>query len=362
MLFTGHRKPLQLDGFDAGGIFAEFVVRPGEGGEGEAGFQEHQGEMKHFRDILPAILLAVLSTAIPSCAGRATAPTAGPGLARGSTPIAAAIPPNQPGVSERRLNVQGQARTYLIHVPSGLDLSRPAPVVFVFHGFAESGLQALAYTGFDNLADTERFIAVYPNGTGLDRNDLSWNAGSCCGYAAIENVDESAFVRSILSDLRTMANVDPRRIYVTGFANGAMLSYRLGCEMSDVFAAMAPVAGNLSYYGPCQPEQPVSLIHIHGLGDKVIPYAGTSLPGFGEQYPPVSYGIATWTHLDGCVGPPRVSQKGAVTLTTYTFCRAGSAVELYTLKGFGHAWPEANLAGGISARTIWEFFADHPKP
>jgi polyhydroxybutyrate depolymerase len=195
----------------------------------------------------------------------------------------------------------------------------------------------------------------------LSNTDLSWNGGSCCGYAAIDQVDEAAYVRAVLSDLKAFANIDPSRIYATGFANGAMLSYRLGCEMSDVFAAIAPVEGVFFYYGPCQPRKPVSLIHIHGLKDKVIPYAGTSLPGFGEQYPPVSFGIVTWARLDGCPASPQVSTKGVLTLTSYSPCQSGTAVELFTLEGLGHGWPTGNEAGGISSRTIWEFFAAHPK-
>jgi polyhydroxybutyrate depolymerase len=140
-----------------------------------------------------------------------------------------------------------------------------------------------------------------------------------------------------------------------------MLSYRLACDMPEVFAAIGPVAGNLFYYGTCQHRQPVSVIHVHGLADKVIPFGGTSLPGFGEQYPPVAFGIDTWVHLDSCAEPPQVRKQGGVTLTAYPSCREGTAVDLYTLDGFGHAWPTADRAGGISSRTLWHFFAAHPK-
>jgi len=316
--------------------------------------------MKYLKGALGGFLFALSWGAISSC-GVAKAPPPAPAWAASSTPSGTGTPLRASGVSERRVQVQGQTRSYLIYIPEGLDPSRPAAVLFAFHGFAEDGQQALSYTGFDDLAETERFIAIYPNGTGLSTRDLSWDSGSCCGYAAIERVDESAFVRAILTDLSTLAKVDPRRIYVAGFANGGMLSYRLGCDMPDVFAAMASVDGDLSYYGACQPKQPVSLIHIHGLADKVIPYAGTSLPGFGEQYPPVSYGIATWAELDGCATPARISREGSVTLTVYSGCRFGSGVELYAIQGLGHAWPTGSLGGGISSRTIWDFFAQHPK-
>ena len=182
----------------------------------------------------------------------------------------------------------------------------------------------------------------------------------CCGYAVVNSVDEAAFIRQILSDLGMIARIDPKRIYAAGFDNGAMLSYRLACEMPGTFAAIAPVAGVLLYYGPCQPQQPVSVMHVHGLSDTDVPYAGGGLPGFGAEYSPVAYGIATWVQLDGCTRSAQVAKEGSVTHAVYAACRAGTAVELYTIDGLGHMWP--SLLGTHVSKIIWDFFAGHPKP
>jgi polyhydroxybutyrate depolymerase len=230
-------------------------------------------------------------------------------------------------------------------------------VVLVFHGFGESALHAHLTYGFDAIADTSRFLVVYPSGTG---NTPSWNAGMCCGYAVINDVDEAAFIYQILSDLGTTARVDPQRIYAIGYDNGAMLSYRLACEMPDTFAAIAPVAGTLVYYGSCQPSQPVSVMHVHGLSDSKVPYAGGGLPGFGAEYSPVAYDIATWVQLDGCTRAAQVAKEGNVTHAVYAHCQAGTAVELYAIDGLGHVWP--SLAGASVSQMIWIFFAGHPKP
>lgn len=301
-----------------------------------------------------AIAVLFLSTCAPT-------PTSGPPVA--TTAVTTTSPTLLPGESEHALTVNGLARTFLLHVPPGLDSHRPVPVVFVFHGFAENARVARAYTGFDDIADANGFMVIYPNGTGYDSGDLSWNAGGCCGYAVINNVDETAFVRQILMDLSTIASLDPKRNYAAGFANGAMLTYRLACEMSDTFAAVAPVAGALLYYGPCRPLQPVSVIHLHGLSDSSIPYAGGGLAGFGQQYPPAEYGIKTWARLDGCIDSPRAEMDGMLRHTVYDSCRAGTAVELYVIEDLGHAWSQPSEVPGFSAtETIWDFFAAHPKP
>ena len=171
--------------------------------------------------------------------------------------------------------------------------------------------------------------------------------------------DEAAFVRQMLSDLETLASLDPRRIYAVGFSNGAMLVYRLACEMSDTFAAVAPLAGTL-FYTPCQPQQPVSLVHVHGLEDTVVPYAGGG-DLISGGVPSVEQGIATWVQLDGCSRAAQVEQQeGGITHTAYTSCQSGSAVELYTVQVLGHGWP--SMAEFPASEVIWDFFVAHPKP
>jgi len=261
--------------------------------------------------------------------------------------------------STRSVIVDGLDRNYLLHIPPELDTNRPAPVVLVFHGFGSSAQAVRSQTSFDDAADTNGFIVVYPIGTG-SANRLSWNAGECCASAVEEQVDETSFVHGILSDLETIANVDSKRVYATGYSNGGMLSYRLACEMSATFAAVAPVAGVL-LSSPCQPEHPVSLIHIHGLSDNVVFFIG----GEGAcrecpSMPPVQTGVETWALLNGCSPVPQGESTGLITLTAYVGCRDGAAVQLYTIEGVGHAWPVApDLA---TTETVWAFFAAHPKP
>ena len=178
-------------------------------------------------------------------------------------------------VTSARLTVKDQSRSYLLYVPPSLDSSQPVPVVFGFHGYTGTGPGFRDGTGFNAIADANGFLVVYPQGEGGDR---SWNAGGCCAGARAADLEDVAFIRQIISDLKTIANMDPKRIYATGHSNGAMFVYRLACEMSDTFAAIAPVAGPL-FYSPCKPKEPVSVMHVHGLADPAVPYAGGPYPG-----------------------------------------------------------------------------------
>ncbi|MBN1439100.1 MAG: hypothetical protein JW929_06795 [Anaerolineales bacterium] len=271
----------------------------------------------------------------------------------------AVITPASPGDYQRVLTVGRRLRSYLLHIPVGFSARRPTALVFVFHGYSENGRYIRAETGMDLIADLQGFLIVYPDGT-ASTGPLSWNAGGCCGYAMKNRVDESAFVRAILADLGGFASIDPRRIYATGFSNGALLSYRLACEMADAFAAVAPVAGTLSV-SPCIPQEPVSVLHIHGSNDVSVPFRGGGVnPASGLAFPSVYRVIAAWVRNNGCQDSPRWDRTGLVMHTEYPDCRNGAAVELYLVMGMGHFWPTPGILP--ASRLIWEFFAAHPKP
>jgi len=295
--------------------------------------------------------VAVVATTMLALSGCAQTPS--PTATVAATP-AATIPP---GDSERTLTVGGMERTYFLHVPSGLAPDHPLPLMLVFHGYSGTGEAMAIATGLNDLADAYGFLVVYPNGTG-PVGATSWNAGGCCGYAESNNVDEAGFVREIISDVQTEARIDPKRVYATGFSNGAFLVYRLGCEMSDLLAAVAPVAGVL-LNNPCRPAQPVSILHIHGMADNSVPYAGSTTPAASGVFESVQQSIATWVQLDGCPPDPEVEQNGLATHATYTPCENGTAVELYTLAGIGHTWPPNAILP--ASQIIWNFFVAHPK-
>jgi len=307
-----------------------------------------------YRLIAGAVLIGLAACGKVALAPTATS-TAFPTNTPAPTATATLAATLQPDDSQRTLTVNGLERTYLLHIPSGINAGQSVPLVFVFHGYSENATYIQQMSGFNDIADKGGFFVVYPSG-----KDLSWNAGGCCGSGMTENIDEAAFIRQIISDLGTVAKIDPKRTYATGFSNGALLSYRLACEMSDTFAAVAPVAGAL-ITDPCQPGQSVSVIHFHGLNDPVVPYpGGGTVDGTGQPFPPTEQSIAAWAQIDGCAESPTVEQTAIFTHTAYTSCKNGTAVELYAVKGIGHIWPSQYIVP--DSQLIWDFFAAHPKP
>lgn len=276
------------------------------------------------------------------------------------------------------LEFGGRERTYLVHLPSGYRKGKPVPLVLALHGGTRDAASTVRLTGLDATADANGFIVAYPNGTGAMNGTFTWNVRWGYGYAMRNNVDDVGFIRALVAQLEKDYSVDPRRVYATGISNGGMLSYLLASEASDVFAAVAPVAGAVGaspspgsplirFTGPAEP---VSVIAFHGTADRAVPYDGGEGAGLTNAvYLPVSDAIASWVAWDGCGTTPAraTSTDGNVVVETYSGGRNGTAVELVAINDGRHTWPGGSdypSPGGGEVRAnelMWEFFAAHPK-
>ena len=248
------------------------------------------------------------------------------------------------------------------------------PVVFAFHGGGGNmQLQAGDHYGLVDKSDSAGFIAVFPNGYSRFPGGklATWNAGTCCAQARDEGIDDVGFVRAIWDRLPTLVAVDRNRVYATGMSNGGMMSYRLACEMADVFKAIAPVAGTDNTL-QCQPSRPVSVLHIHAQDDDHVLFKG----GAGEaafkdpkkvtDFVSVPETISRWTQRNQCTGVPQrvVSVPGAY-CDVSAHCAGGTQVELCVTETGGHSWPggskpragKAEVSQAIKANDVmWDFF------
>ncbi|MEO8876102.1 MAG: PHB depolymerase family esterase, partial [Polyangiaceae bacterium] len=130
------------------------------------------------------------------------------------------------------------SRDAILHVPAKYDPTKPTELVLNFHGFTSNAAEQVILTRMNRAADDRNIIVAYPDGVGA-----SWNAGDCCGDSWTDSIDDVAFTKALLAKLEGDYCVDPKRVYAAGFSNGGFFSHRLGCEMSNVFGAIAPVSG-----------------------------------------------------------------------------------------------------------------------
>jgi len=289
-----------------------------------------------------------------------------------------------PGHHTRTVDVDGQDRRYRVYVPPDYRAERKTPVVIAFHGGGGNPESMMRLSGLNAKADDAGFVVVYPYGSGTDENrNLTFNAGNVGGYAMRKNVDDVGFTKQLLADLKTFVNIDRDRVYATGISNGGMMAYRVASELSDLFAAVAPVAGPMGTE-TCQPTQPVSVIHFHGTADELAPFKGgkgKGAPGVPAAHRPsflsVDHSIQAWVKANGCETEPKVEKLPdaaddgmRVTRKTWAGGKGGSEVVLIEIKNGGHTWPGREPLAAILGKAtqdisandlMWTFFQKHAR-
>ena len=188
-------------------------------------------------------------------------------------------------VSDQRMVIhEGVEREYIIHVPE--NLNQDSPIVFVIHGYTGSAEGIAAYTGMNNIAEREGFIAVYPQGT-IDSNG---NTFFNVGYEFNDDspINDVSFIRELVRSISQEFNLKRKKAFATGMSNGGDMSYLLACTSSDLFKAVAPVAGVLmkGLKDSCELSSPVPIFEIHGTADKISLFEGdlNNEGGWGAYY------------------------------------------------------------------------------
>ncbi|HQZ32861.1 MAG TPA: PHB depolymerase family esterase [Ilumatobacteraceae bacterium] len=274
------------------------------------------------------------------------------------------------------VTADGRTRVYRIYVPSHLP-EGPVPLLLAFHGGTGFGKQFERNSGFDELAEANGFLVVYPDGIGAGADETTnrtWNGGDCCGAAARKNVDDVGFVAQLLDTLEADYDIDTNRVFAAGHSNGGILSYRLACELSDRIVAVGLQSGTLGI-DDCSPTRPVSLLHIHGTADTNLPIDGgvgaDSAAGVAFTSPRLA--VQTFAVADGCAADPTVTGDAAntdLTVDTWSGCAGATEVKFVAVAGAAHSWmghvpsnPTASPAyqGLDSSYEIVAFLLSHPR-
>jgi polyhydroxybutyrate depolymerase len=291
--------------------------------------------------------------------------------------VVSLLPVAQAADVEHVLVHQQRLRSYVLHVPETGDATRSNlgadwPLVMVLHGGGGNAETAARMSGMSTIADREGFVVVYPNGSGrLRRALLTWNAGNCCGKALEDQVDDVGFLNAVIDHVARRYRVNKSRVYLTGMSNGGMMTYRMGCETPERFAAIAPVAGAMNL--DCKPTAPLSVIAFHGRADGHVRYEGGAPKKTVDHHPrvdtPVRQTVTFWNDFNAC--KTYVTETVAeVTTEIMGNCAAGTEVELNTLEAFGHAWPggargsargDDPSASIQASEVMWEFFDRHTR-
>jgi len=296
--------------------------------------------------------------------------------------------------TREKVTVDDVDRTFTVRLPRGYDARQHYPVVILLHGMNQDADDMERLTRFDELADKDGIIAVYPMAlhgrwnVGVHREEHrpmmgpggrrrggypgggypgggypgggGGYPGGGGGYPGGGGqqprepseekrpapADDIAFFNQMLDDLGTKFSVDTSRIYAVGLSEGGFMSLRVGCAMSDRIAAIAAAGAAMPKTMVCLPSRPVPLVMINGTSDPVVPYGGGTEHNLELSTVSVEDSAKAWAKIDRCAEKPERSKlperaKGGMEtkVDTYTGCQQNAQVVLYSVKGGGNTWP-----------------------
>jgi polyhydroxybutyrate depolymerase len=279
------------------------------------------------RSSLPWLFLggALLSANLAACDGNGSVfgPAAGEGNYQGS------------------FESDEVSRSYFVHTPPAWELGSSLPLLIALHGVPSSGQQLRELTNLDASADQYGYVVAYPNSVFSD-----WAVGCACTQAEFEGVSDVRFVQKLIGELQTQLGIDPTRVFVAGYSQGALMAHKLACDLPVQLAGAASVAATMlaPVADQCSPSRPVPMLFFHGTEDQQFPPEGRSELSVSS----ISIGesLDTWSQINGCSGnpvmdlEPDIADDGTtVQRWTYEGCDPGGDLIFYSILAGGHTWP-----------------------
>jgi polyhydroxybutyrate depolymerase len=185
-----------------------------------------------------------------------------------------------------------------------------SPLVLFLHGKGATAHWADDESGWSLLAEKEGFALVVPEALRPDLtspakfliNPQQWNDDRSATVSSDAFADDVRFLAAVIDETEWRSGSDPRRIYVSGFSNGAAMAFRAAAELAEPIAAVAPVAGYCSVERKL--VRPVPTLYLIGSRDPLVPLRG----GAGRspwqhrdiRRPPVTDTFERWASCIGC--------------------------------------------------------------
>lgn len=296
--------------------------------------------------------------------------------------------------TKEKVTVDDVDRTFLLRLPAGYDAQHHYPIVIMLHGMNQDPDDIERLTQFNQLADKDGIIVVYPAalhgrwnigvhpqehrsafgpGPGRRHGGGGYPGGGGGGYPGgggggypggggggypggqhpnqepeehRGTADDIAFFNQMLDQISTKASVDSSRIYAIGLSDGGFMSMRTGCALSDRIAAVGVVGAAMPKTMICVPGRAVPVVMINGTSDPVVPYSGGTEHSLDIPVLSAEDSAKAWAKINHCSDKPDRAKMAAhdkggmeTKVDTYNGCQENAQVVLYSIKGAGNTWP-----------------------
>ncbi len=261
------------------------------------------------------------------------------------------------GLFTKSIIIDGLDRRYAIYIPKDIENTK-VPLIFELHGggiyiedmTGESGHKT-PYKLWMELAESEKFIVIYPEGLNGAYGKPTWN--DCRGDCMVSsNANDVHFIDTLISVISSNHRIDTNRIYISGTSNGGFMAQRLGIELNSKIAAIASIVAAKPAISKCKtPKNPISILFMNGTNDNHMPYEGgyVSNPANSKHGSVLSTAktIDYWIHFNKADTVPShyifpdldTKDGGFVEKFSYKNGINGTEIILYKVNGGGHSAP-----------------------
>lgn len=279
----------------------------------------------------------------------------------------------KPGNYTLTLKMDEADRYFKVHIPESYNKNIPTPLIIALHG-GGGDMETQSQEEYYHLiskSNKEGFLIAFPNGYSQFTSGkfATWNAGNCCGEAREKKIDDVLFIKEVVKKISQLVNVAQNNIFAIGMSNGGMMAYRLACEASEIFKAIASVAGtdNTTY---CHSKKTISILHIHAKNDDHVLYqGGAGKPFFDRskvtEFTSVPATTNKWIKKMKCPKQPqKVLKNAGAYCDSYSPCDGDREFKVCITQDGGHSWPGGKTPRGTNKNStaldanqeIWDFF------
>jgi len=273
---------------------------------------------------------------------------------------------------------EGVEREYFVHVPQ--NAAGPLPVVLALHGYSSTATGFQYAHDLNVHADQFGYIVVYPQAThfmaevgsptayrattwnSYGKDEPEPNAGPHCtaesykyacppGCGACHRcqwepcTDDVAFIARVLDEVQADYATDVSRYYVLGVSSGGIMTIRIACDLSERFAAAAPIIGLQPPGHACGPEPGLPVLFLMGALDETIRLDGRAGKDDGFLYTTLDESTEVWAKSMQCKSGPLdwpndLATAAGVECTAYSSCQIGCQEVVSCVDPNGmHLWP-----------------------
>ena len=255
-------------------------------------------------------------------------------------------------------------RMFMAYIPKDFDLDNKYPLLFALHEAEGTAKKFLQATAFNELADKENFIVIYPQALGVgdargadyrdrkvskEQRPIGWNTGRGVGYGTFNEVDDLAFFEQLINMLTKLEVINDRSIFIAGLAEGGEMAQKVMVNFPGVFAAAGLVSADLGSFDFGQAlYEPTPLVIFNGTNDSLVPYDGN------DGVLPVLGNVDHLAELNGCAGQTAVEkiQLGDLAAEVKTYADCQKPIMFYTVSEGEHEWYLEETG------AMWKFFGE----